>query len=225
MCQRLGLAAALLGDPATLILDEPTNGLDPAGIRWMRDLLRRLAAEGRTVFVSSHLLGEMQQIVDRVVVIDKGRLIADVDIGEAGAEAQRVTVRTPQTEALTRALQEHRLRVESSHSERPVTRDGLAEELAGHDAEAADEDPALADPVESAVRTDLMQRGRVRVSERVEVQFHHPVVLVVDSRQVVEHCPSERCGIGLSERLPFQSPCEDCIRLGVGGRPLREHFQ
>jgi ABC-2 type transport system ATP-binding protein len=74
MRQRLGLAAALLGDPAVLILDEPANGLDPAGVAWLRGLLRRLAADGRTVLVSSHALSEMAQTVDRVVIIHEGRL-------------------------------------------------------------------------------------------------------------------------------------------------------
>ena len=76
MRQRLGLATALLGEPEVLILDEPTNGLDPAGVRWLRDLLRSMAAEGRTVLVSSHLLSEVARTVDRVVVIARGRLVA-----------------------------------------------------------------------------------------------------------------------------------------------------
>jgi ABC-2 type transport system ATP-binding protein len=76
MRQRLGLAAALLGDPELLILDEPANGLDPAGVRWLRTFLQSLAAEGRTVLVSSHLLAEVAQTVDRVVIIDRGRLLA-----------------------------------------------------------------------------------------------------------------------------------------------------
>ena len=76
MKQRLGIAAALLGDPEVLILDEPANGLDPEGIRWLRQFLRSLAAEGRTVLVSSHVLAEMSQTVDDVIVIGKGRLIA-----------------------------------------------------------------------------------------------------------------------------------------------------
>jgi ABC-2 type transport system ATP-binding protein len=82
MRQRLGLAAALLGDPAVLILDEPTNGLDPAGVRWLRDLLRAMAAEGRTVLVSSHLLSEVARTVDRVVVIDRGRLVAESAVAD-----------------------------------------------------------------------------------------------------------------------------------------------
>ena len=75
MRQRLGLAAALLGDPEVLVLDEPANGLDPQGIRWLRDFLRGVAAEGRTVLVSSHVLSEVQQTVDDVIVINRGRMV------------------------------------------------------------------------------------------------------------------------------------------------------
>jgi ABC-2 type transport system ATP-binding protein len=82
MGQRLGIAAALLGDPGVLLLDEPTGGLDPEGIRWIRDLLRSLAAQGRTVFVSSHLIGELARTADRVVVIGRGRLLADTSMTE-----------------------------------------------------------------------------------------------------------------------------------------------
>jgi ABC-2 type transport system ATP-binding protein len=85
MGQRLGLAAALLGDPAVLLLDEPVNGLDPEGVRWIRNLLRSLAAEGRTVFVSSHLIGEMALTADRLVVIGRGRLLADTTVAELSA--------------------------------------------------------------------------------------------------------------------------------------------
>ena len=87
MGQRLGIAAALLGDPGVLLLDEPVNGLDPEGIRWIRDLLRSLAAEGRTVFVSSHLIGEMALTADRLVVIGQGRLLADTTVAELSARA------------------------------------------------------------------------------------------------------------------------------------------
>jgi ABC-2 type transport system ATP-binding protein len=82
MRQRLGIAAALLGDPGTLILDEPVNGLDPQGVRWIRDLMRALAAEGRTVLLSSHLMSEMELTADRLVIIGRGRLIADTTVGE-----------------------------------------------------------------------------------------------------------------------------------------------
>src|SRR4051812_23883620 len=97
MGQRLGIASALLGDPDTGILDEPVNGLDPEGIHWIRNLLRGLAAEGRTVFVSSHLMSEMSLTADHLIVIGRGRLIADasVDTFIAMASAQIVRVRTP----------------------------------------------------------------------------------------------------------------------------------
>jgi ABC-2 type transport system ATP-binding protein len=87
MAQRLGIAAALLGDPAVLLLDEPVNGLDPEGIRWMRGLLRSLAAEGRAVLVSSHLISEMAVMADRLVVIGKGRLLADTTVAELSGRA------------------------------------------------------------------------------------------------------------------------------------------
>ncbi|WFE37293.1 ABC transporter ATP-binding protein [Micromonospora sp. WMMD998] len=85
MRQRLGVAVALLGDPGVLLLDEPVNGLDPEGIRWIRDLLRGLAAEGRTVFVSSHLIAEMALTADRLVVIGRGRLLAETTVAELAA--------------------------------------------------------------------------------------------------------------------------------------------
>jgi ABC-2 type transport system ATP-binding protein len=87
MAQRLGIAAALLGDPQVLLLDEPVNGLDPEGIRWVRDLLRSLAAEGRTVFVSSHLIGEVARTADHVVVIGRGRLLADTSVADLSARS------------------------------------------------------------------------------------------------------------------------------------------
>jgi ABC-2 type transport system ATP-binding protein len=96
MRQRLGLATALLGDPEVLVLDEPANGLDPAGIRWLRDLLRSLAAEGRTILISSHVLSEVAQTVDRVVIIHRGTLVQQASIAEVLAGAQGATrVRTP----------------------------------------------------------------------------------------------------------------------------------
>jgi ABC-2 type transport system ATP-binding protein len=95
MAQRLGIAAALLGDPAVILLDEPVNGLDPDGIRWIRGLLRGLAAEGRTVFVSSHLMSEMALTADHLVVLGRGRLLADVPMADMIASTSgRVRVRT-----------------------------------------------------------------------------------------------------------------------------------
>jgi ABC-2 type transport system ATP-binding protein len=90
MLQRLGIAAALLGEPATLILDEPVNGLDPEGIAWVRGLLRELAAQGRTVLVASHHLAEMQQIAEAVLILGKGRLLADATVGELTRGGRRL---------------------------------------------------------------------------------------------------------------------------------------
>jgi ABC-2 type transport system ATP-binding protein len=105
MFQRLGLATALLGDPGTLILDEPMNGLDPEGIHWIRSLLRQLAADGRTIFVSSHLLAEMAETVDDLVVIGRGRLIAQAALDDfIGHARQGVRVRSPQLDELSRLL-------------------------------------------------------------------------------------------------------------------------
>ncbi len=102
MSQRLGIAAAMLGDPDVLLLDEPVNGLDPEGIQWVRHLLRSLASEGRTVFVSSHLMSEMALTADHLIVIGRGRLIADASVGEviAQASANHVKVVSPQAAAL-----------------------------------------------------------------------------------------------------------------------------
>jgi ABC-2 type transport system ATP-binding protein len=101
MRQRLGLAAALLGDPEVLILDEPANGLDPEGVHWLRGLVRGLADQGRTVLVSSHVLAEVAQTVDQVVIIDRGRLVAQSTLAALTAGADKtVRVRTPQPEAL-----------------------------------------------------------------------------------------------------------------------------
>jgi ABC-2 type transport system ATP-binding protein len=105
MRQRLSLAGALLGDPRVLILDEPANGLDPQGIRWLRDLLRGFAAEGRTVLVSSHVLAEVQQLADDVVIIARGRIVTQGGVGEVVAGAGgAVRVRSPQLERLREAL-------------------------------------------------------------------------------------------------------------------------
>ena len=109
MRQRLGIAGALLGDPGVLVFDEPVNGLDLDGVRWIRTLLRGFADEGRTVLVSSHLMSEMQLIADRVIVIGRGRLIADTDIRDmlSGIGGPRVRVRTPEADALVRVLPPH----------------------------------------------------------------------------------------------------------------------
>jgi ABC-2 type transport system ATP-binding protein len=109
MRQRLGLAATLLGDPRVLVLDEPANGLDPQGIRWLRDFLRAMAGEGRTVLVSSHVLAEVAQTVDDVVVIHRGRLVDQGPVGRLTAGGT-VLARTPRADALIGALERDGLR-------------------------------------------------------------------------------------------------------------------
>jgi ABC-2 type transport system ATP-binding protein len=106
MGQRLGIAAALLGDPATLILDEPVNGLDPEGVLWVRNLVKHLAGEGRTVFLSSHLMSEMALTADHILVIGRGRIIADAPVSEIVAQAagSTVRVRSPQVSRLVELL-------------------------------------------------------------------------------------------------------------------------
>ncbi len=114
MGQRLGIAAALLGDPRVLLFDEPVNGLDPEGIRWVRTLMRDLAAEGRTVFVSSHLMSEMALTADHLLVIGRGRILADTDMADfiARNSAGHVRVRSPHAAELAASLNAHGYGVE-----------------------------------------------------------------------------------------------------------------
>jgi ABC-2 type transport system ATP-binding protein len=132
MGQRLGLAAALLGDPHTLILDEPANGLDPQGIQWMRLFLKALAAEGRSIFVSSHLLSEMALMADHLVVIGKGRLIAmgPVEDFVSSSRANAVIVRTPDAATFAEALVARGADVERTDSG-VLTITGLAAQAVG----------------------------------------------------------------------------------------------
>ncbi|MFD5449562.1 ABC transporter ATP-binding protein [Streptomyces sp. NPDC003470] len=119
MGQRLGIAGALLGDPRILMFDEPVNGLDPEGIHWIRNLMKTLAAQGRTVFVSSHLMSEMALTADHLVVIGQGRLLADTSMAEFIAENSRsyVRIRTPQRERLLDALHDAGITVAESGAE------------------------------------------------------------------------------------------------------------
>jgi len=114
MRQRLALATALLGDPRVLILDEPANGLDPDGIRWQRGFFRHLASEGRTVLVSSHQLNEVQELADRVVILNRGQLVRAGSIAELSAGSDAVQVRTPTLAPLLAALAEQGARVEQT---------------------------------------------------------------------------------------------------------------
>jgi ABC-2 type transport system ATP-binding protein len=116
MGQRLGIAAALLGDPSTLILDEPVNGLDPDGVRWIRNLLKRLASEGRTVFVSSHLMSEMAVTAENVIVIGRGHLIAHLNVGDLVRKASGggIRVRSPEASRLVHLLAGPNVRANTS---------------------------------------------------------------------------------------------------------------
>jgi ABC-2 type transport system ATP-binding protein len=130
MRQRLGLAAALLGDPDVLILDEPANGLDPAGMRWLRSFLRSYAGEERAVFVSSHVLGEIAQMVDDVVVINRGRLVLHTPIDDLLATAEpSAKVRTREPERLRDLLVEAGASAELVSHDTLVTRGATAEEV------------------------------------------------------------------------------------------------
>jgi ABC-2 type transport system ATP-binding protein len=133
MGQRLGIASALLGDPSTLILDEPINGLDPDGIHWMRGLLKQLAADGRTVFLSSHLMSEMALTADHLIIIGRGRLIRDISIGDFVRESSRnvVRVRSPQAEQL-RGLVIARNATVAGHASGLLDVEGLTAEQIGH---------------------------------------------------------------------------------------------
>ncbi len=127
MTQRLGLAAALLGDPPVLLCDEPINGLDPDGILWIRTLLRGLAAEGRTVFVSSHLMSEMALTADHLIVIGRGRLIADASTTEIIERSSRnsVIVRSPAAAQLTTLLESRHAQVAVDPADGALTITGI----------------------------------------------------------------------------------------------------
>ncbi|MFE9747270.1 ABC transporter ATP-binding protein [Saccharothrix saharensis] len=131
MRQRLGIATALIGDPGVLVFDEPINGLDLDGVRWIRGLLRQLADEGRTVLISSHLLGEVEQIADRLVVIGRGRLIADATTERivSGLGHVRVRVRSPRSDVLLTGLRERGFEVERVDAGELLVDGGDAEEV------------------------------------------------------------------------------------------------
>jgi ABC-2 type transport system ATP-binding protein len=133
MKQRLGIAAALLGDPPVLLFDEPVNGLDPEGIRWVRTLMRTLAGEGRTVFVSSHLLAEMANTADRLVVIGRGKLIASTTVDDfvSRSGADTVRVRSPQLDLLRQALTDADIQVHPDPAGSGLLVRGAAIEVVG----------------------------------------------------------------------------------------------
>ena len=133
MRQRLGIAAALLGDPATVVLDEPVNGLDVEGIRWMRGLLGELAAQGKTVFVSSHLMSEIAQTATRLIVIGKGRLVADTSVADfiAAAAPASVRVRSSDQAALAVMLRSPDVTVTAAAGDGALLVSGLPAERIG----------------------------------------------------------------------------------------------
>jgi ABC-2 type transport system ATP-binding protein len=130
MQQRLSLAAALLGDPRVLVLDEPANGLDPQGIRWLRELLRALAAEGRTILISSHVLAEIEQVADEVVILHRGKFVEHATTAELAARITGgIRVRSPQAERLRALLEEAGLGVTSAEGDLLVVGDGSTERI------------------------------------------------------------------------------------------------
>jgi ABC-2 type transport system ATP-binding protein len=133
MSQRLGLAAALLGDPPTLICDEPVNGLDPDGILWIRTLLRGLAAQGRTVFVSSHLMSETALTADHLIVIAQGKLLADASTADviAGSAGSYVLVRTPQADKLRDLIRQSGATVSSDAGDTALRVTGMSRDAIG----------------------------------------------------------------------------------------------
>jgi ABC-2 type transport system ATP-binding protein len=130
MRQRLGLAVALLGDPELLILDEPANGLDPEGVRWLRDFLRMLASAGRTVLISSHVLAEVAQTVDRVLIISRGRLVLSSSLAELTARASgAVRVRSGDPHRLTKALRDQALQVTAGTDQALLVQGASSEQI------------------------------------------------------------------------------------------------
>jgi ABC-2 type transport system ATP-binding protein len=171
MSQRLGIAAALLGDPQVLMFDEPVNGLDPEGILWIRNLMRSLAAEGRVVFVSSHLMSEMENTADHLIVVGRGRVIADCGMAEftGRSSGQAVMVRTPSPDVLARAIAVAGGSVTREPDQLRVH--GLAEEQVG--------DIALASGVAvhhlAAVRVSLEQAFMELTADSVDYRAALPV--------------------------------------------------
>jgi ABC-2 type transport system ATP-binding protein len=164
MGQRLGIAAALLGDPVTIMLDEPANGLDPEGVHWIRNLLKELASEGRTVFVSSHLMSEMALTADHLIVIGRGRLIADMSVDDfvRKASGTRVRVRSPQATRLRELVLGPHVSVMSSESS-VIEVDGLTAEQVGE--VAASNEIVLYEltPVQASLEEAFMELTRDEV--------------------------------------------------------------
>jgi ABC-2 type transport system ATP-binding protein len=175
MSQRLGIAAAILGDPAVLLFDEPVNGLDPEGIRWVRNFLRSLAAEGRTVFVSSHLISEMSLTADRLVVIGRGRLIAETSVADFVARSGRSAVKlvTPDRARFASALTAAGARLEDGEGG-SLTIEGM-------------EAPQIG---------DIAARDGLRVHELTPVAVSLEDAFMELTQDEVEYRPSSMAGAG-----------------------------
>jgi ABC-2 type transport system ATP-binding protein len=167
MGQRLGIAAALLGDPEVVMLDEPVNGLDPDGIRWIRDLMKALAAEGRTVFLSSHLMSEMALTADHLIVIGRGRLIADVSVDEFIRRHSKhiVVVRSPQATELAELIAGPDVTIKSV-DQGALEIEGLTAEQIGTEAAAHDIVLHELAPQQASLEEAFM------VLTRDDVEFH-----------------------------------------------------
>jgi ABC-2 type transport system ATP-binding protein len=167
MGQRLGIASALLGDPSTLVLDEPANGLDPEGVRWIRNLLKELAAEGRTIFLSSHLMSEMALTADQLIVIGRGKLISETSVAEviASASTHAVRVRTPDDAALRDLLLQNGASVAGSLPGRlEVT--GMTSDEVGYSAAAAGLTLLELTPIEASLEDAFMAMTQNAVDYR-----------------------------------------------------------
>ena len=174
MGQRLGIAAALLGDPGVLIFDEPVNGLDPDGIRWVRLLLRRLASEGRTVFVSSHLMSEMALTADEVIIIGRGRFLAQQPVAEITGQsaAHFVRVRSPELEQMRSVLDgngaDTALGTDGSLTVRGIGREAVGEIAARHGIvlhELADQTASLEEVFMELTNSELEYSGSTGAEE------------------------------------------------------------
>jgi ABC-2 type transport system ATP-binding protein len=178
MGQRLGIAAALLGDPATVMLDEPVNGLDPEGVHWVRNLLKQLAREGRTVFVSSHLMSEMSLTADHLIVIGRGRVIADMAVDEfvRKASGMRVRVASPQATLLRDLVAGPQVTVTSSEPS-VLEVEGLTAEQVGEIAAAHDVVLHELTPVQASLEEAFMELTRDEVEFKTLDSAAEPVEL------------------------------------------------
>lgn len=177
MGQRLGIAAALLGDPGTLILDEPVNGLDPDGILWIRNLLRNLAAQGRTVFLSSHMMSEMELTADHLIIIGRGKLVRDISMSDfiADASAKSVFVRSPQATELRDLLLGPNVSVTSTHRG-TLSVKGLSTDEIGAAAAAAGITLAELSPVMASLEEAFMAITKDAVEYRATSQNTEPSI-------------------------------------------------